>query len=460
MKNKKKMRNNIIFFYLFLIIFTVGGILFIFWPKKDKSVEEQRALQQMPIFSFESLSSGKFSTEIDKFYSDQFPFRSKFLEIDNKLKSLAGITQNKDDDIKFITAKKDDGGGAGNEIALDENGNIVKKDSSKKVVESKKETFDETKKESEEESIKETESEKEINIDYNDEQTGIIIAQKRAMDIVYYSEELSVDYANLINKLYDKLPNNVKLYNMIIPKPISYYGPKELTEGPYSTVNAIKTVNDNLNTGVIPVDVYSILNKHKEEYIFFRTDHHWNGRGAYYAYQEFARKAGIEVVNMDYKEPSYTFLGSMYGYTNKNEILRENPDRGEFFMPKNAGSAKNRFYSDSSLSDGMLTFYLSYESEIDNHYMLYGGGDSAINHFTSDNKNGKSILVIKESFGNAFSPLLVDNYENVFSIDARYFEGDLIKFIVDNNINDVVVINNVSTLGNSTWLNGLDAMIK
>ena len=34
------------------------------------------------------------------------------------------------------------------------------------------------------------------------------------------------------------------------------------------------------------VNAYTVLNQHKNEYIYYKTDHHWTTLGAYYVYQQ------------------------------------------------------------------------------------------------------------------------------------------------------------------------------
>ena len=49
-----------------------------------------------------------------------------------------------------------------------------------------------------------------------------------------------------------------------------------------------------MSDAVNKVNVFNSLVSHNDEYIYFRTDHHWSALGAYYAYEEFCRAAGME----------------------------------------------------------------------------------------------------------------------------------------------------------------------
>ena len=47
------------------------------------------------------------------------------------------------------------------------------------------------------------------------------------------------------------------------------------------------------------IDVQSVLDQHKDEYIFYRTDHHWTMTGAFYAYQQWMSQKGYGTVSLD-----------------------------------------------------------------------------------------------------------------------------------------------------------------
>ena len=58
-------------------------------------------------------------------------------------------------------------------------------------------------------------------------------------------------------------------------------------------------------------------------------------------------------------------------------------------------------------------------------------------------KNGKHLLLIKDSFANAFLPFLVDHYETIHVIDLRYYNGNLDSYIADNKINECIFLYNI-----------------
>jgi hypothetical protein len=58
-------------------------------------------------------------------------------------------------------------------------------------------------------------------------------------------------------------------------------------------------------------------------------------------------------------------------------------------------------------------------------------------------KNGRKVLIFKDSYGNAFSPYLASHFEEVYIIDFRYYTGSIKTFVQNNNITDIVFAHNV-----------------
>ena len=88
--------------------------------------------------------------------------------------------------------------------------------------------------------------------------------------------------------------------------------------------------------------------------------------------------------------------------------------------------------------------------------ILHGG--KPLTEIQTENKNGRKAVVVKESFGNAFSPFLVAHYETVYIVDQRYFELNLLDFIKQNGVTDLIFINNVfaaNTAVQIQWIQGL-----
>ena len=78
-----------------------------------------------------------------------------------------------------------------------------------------------------------------------------------------------------------------------------------------------------------------------------------------------------------------------------------------------------------------------------NSYSVFLQGDLPIVKMETQHKNGRKIAVIKESYGNAFAPYLVNNYEKVIVVDQRYYTGDFVAMLKAEGINELLFINNI-----------------
>ena len=205
------------------------------------------------------------------------------------------------------------------------------------------------------------------------------------------------------------------------------------------------------------VDFSGTLPEHKDEYIYYRTDHHWTVTGAYYAYVAFCKEAGFTPTPYDSfewnrKEP---FYGTLYSQT-QDSTLRENPDYVDYPTISTPHQAY-MYKRGEPFTPYASTIMADYASGV-NMYSVFLHGDQPLTEIQTENKNGRKAVVVKESFGNAFSPFLVAHYETVYIVDQRYFELNLPDFIKQNGVTDLIFINNVfaaNTAVQIQWIQGL-----
>ena len=104
MNIKDKTRLLDILTSLFLVVIMFGfTFLILFTPDKEFSEQENRYLQQAPKLTLERLTSGKFTSEISDYFSDQFPARDIF--VGAKAIAEIGIMKHENNNV---TLGKDD----------------------------------------------------------------------------------------------------------------------------------------------------------------------------------------------------------------------------------------------------------------------------------------------------------------------------------------------------------------
>lgn len=247
-----------------------------------------------------------------------------------------------------------------------------------------------------------------------------VVGDKAAMELLYYPEANCEAYAKVINSLADALPS-VQVYNVAVPTMTEFYGPEELYT---DQISGIRTIYKNLNDNVMPVNVIKEMWPHADEHLYFATDHHWTQRGAYYAYRAFINAKGEEIADLSEFEQDNVenFIGSwaynLAGTPGEN-VLTECAETMERFMP--IVDYKGEVYLDMYLKDKWRESKVIVPS--DDKYTTFIGGDMPVIKYTTSVKNGEKAVIVKESFGNAFATWAINNYEEVYIIDPRQWNG-------------------------------------
>lgn len=159
----------------------------------------------------------------------------------------------------------------------------------------------------------------------------IVVTGDAAMEMYSIASTKLKEYAASANNLASKIPSS-KVYVMLAPTRMEFYGPEEYRTGSHSQQMGISTAYLALNPEVTGVDAYSEIARHTDEYEYFRTDHHWTARGAYYAYKAFCESAGLTCTPLDSFQSGKLddFVGSMYRYT-QSETSRKTPTMSSIF---------------------------------------------------------------------------------------------------------------------------------
>lgn len=283
---------------------------------------------------------------------------------------------------------------------------------------------------------------------------GLFIdANDRIMEVFSYSSKSTggKTYAAIMNELYAKLKqqnSDIKLYSMTAPKACAYYlaDSEMYAYKADCSLLAFKDIADNLDSNIYYVDVYNALLPHKDENIYFRTDYHWAPLGAFCAAQALAESAGVDFDDLScYSENTRVgFLGALYSYVKLSRI-KQNPD--VFTIYKNTkytyGTDYTVTYHDYSKFGNTYEhdiFYDIADSKYSSWYLTYLAGDSNAVHVKSNAcKNGRRLVILKESFGNPLPAYLIGSFEEVWVLDIRYFNDNLLDFVSQYDITDVSV---------------------
>lgn len=289
----------------------------------------------------------------------------------------------------------------------------------------------------------------------------IVVTDDAAMEMYSIAKKSLLSYADSVNNLAAKVPS-ASIYVMLAPTRMEFYGPEEYRTGSHSQKDGIAIAYGQLSPFVTGIDAYTEIARHTDEYLYFRTDHHWTARGAYYAYKAFCDTAKLQCPSLDSYERGQLddFVGSMYRYT-QSENLSRNPDYVEYFMPQ--VEASGQFFSTGNMDDGKNLKIISTNiTDRSSKYLAFIQGDKPLIKMTSNCGSGKKILLIKESYGNALAPFLLQNFSEVYVLDPRQksIQGlNLPQFLTDNAIDNVLFCNYTMVPSNSKYMTAVNDMI-
>ena len=292
---------------------------------------------------------------------------------------------------------------------------------------------------------------------------GVYVVGNTGYEMYNYVGSLAEKYQQIVNGVADDLGGTATVYVMAIPLSSGITLPDSL----YSDIpgsdqtQAEKDILAGMGNNVKAVPLHDTLMAHRNEYIYFRTDHHWTALGAYYAYVQFCAAKGITPHELsEYEISQYPgFLGSFYNDAGKPDAMSATPDTVNAYHPLSAdahmeyGSNEN-----SSLTGGKVIFDESTAAAS----LKYGTFIMGDNPYTvienPDLTDGSACIVVKESFGNAFVPFLVDHYQTVYVVDYRYYTGSITALAQSKGVSDVLFVNNLSAIRGSYQIGKLNGV--
>ena len=425
-------------FFVTLGILTVVSFLLPLRPQR--SYAEKRELARFPEFSFSALVSGDYFDGISLWFSDTFPGREQWITLAQYDDSLYGYS-----DIYI-------------------QGDIPVTETVPVILENPTPATSPTQSAVTTESVKEsvppvTEPVTEPGwggVDAGD--AAEIIRDMTAFQIgdsafIYqnFSQATSDSYAALVNELAQKLQDKgVTVISAPTPTAVGVLIEDEYQQklGSVSQVKIQEYINSRLDPQVVAVDTVNALIDHNDEYIFFRTDHHWTALGAYYSYRAICQSVGLEPVDIETLEPwdQGTFRGSLYGRVQQPNKLRA--DTVTAYIPK--GDIRFETYNtDGYPSQRTLLTDASYRTEYEK-YLVFGT-DYPMTH--AENRSlpdAPNCIVVKDSFGNCFVPFLTQSFHHVYAIDYRkYYKEPIDKLVEKYNIDCVIIMPYITAVQDS-----------
>ncbi len=361
-------------------------------PENAFSENENRYLEKMPEFNFDTVTDKSFMTKFENFFSDRIVLREQWIGLMN--------------DFDRILGKKE---------------------------------------------IK-----------------GIFTEDGRMMQS-WRTSDYSVDSVNknlaAMEKFAEKYPK-MKMYFMLAPNAQEIYSDTLPANcGAADQKLFIKNCYDSLPS-ITGIDVYSGLLAAKNEYIYYRTDHHWTSYGAYIGYKSAASAMKFAAYSEDkfsIEHASNEFRGTLYSKTLDNSIT---PDTIDIYtLANNEPQVKVSVYKSGAEPDSTYSsLYFREFLDVKDKYSTFLGQNvpriDIDSEIPQENDKG-SLLIIKDSYAHSLIPFLTKNYSHITVLDLRYINSDLSNIGVSlKDYENVLFMYNVITFSQDTNVKKLDFIIK
>lgn len=453
-----------------IILLMITGFLIFLRPAESDL--EKRKLAVFPTPTLAAVLNGSFFMDISKWYADTYPLREKMIAFQSNTEDLYGIRNTViygDTGQKADAIPKEDGETAPiiSDIAVEEdsdktsnvnvteslpdgnNGSVSSAAIVQNSVSDGSIQAENKEAANRQEMVKEDEKPaKDGTLKVQPEVAGTVyIAENRGFTLYYFYKKGADLYASMLNTVAKKIGNSATIYDIVVPNSFGINLDEDIQKN-MNTSNqgeAINYIYKKLNKSIKTVETYNQLRNHNSEYLYFKTDHHWTALGAYYVYRSFCETKGIHPHELgDYKKKKFPdFLGSFYAYSNQSKALKKNPDTVEAYIPIATNKEKITPREGKPYQYDIISDANKFSSA--NKYLAFIGGDQPLIEINNPKlKDDSSCIIIKESYGNAFVPFLVDHYQYVYVVDYRYYTGDVAKVAAKHTNTDIIFLNNTA----------------
>lgn len=212
-------------------------------------------------------------------------------------------------------------------------------------------------------------------------------------------------------------------------------------------------VERNLGDTVNWVDTVSIMNKHKSEKLYYKTDHHWTTQGAFYMFKDTASLFGIKGdVSDDYV--SYTVTDDFNGVlASKSGCGLDEKEKIDIYAPTNGDDDVIVNYVNETKKTTSL--YDSSKLKTRDKYGVFLGGNTSVIDIKTVSTSQKRLLVVKDSFADCFIPFLTPHYREIVVVDPRYYSGTMQDIMDTYRITDALILYSGNTFFTDNNISGV-----
>ncbi len=283
-----------------------------------------------------------------------------------------------------------------------------------------------------------------------------------SFDIYKFRQDIADSYVSAINNAVEEIPEDVNIYQMVIPNAMDIMLPLSFLEY-YADVTSdqeksIQYLYSGTDERVTNIEIYRILKAHCDEYLYFKTDSKWTSLAAYYAYNEWCYVKDFNVSSLSAYSRTQVdgYLGYNYHFTEHSAISEE--ETIDIYVP----SAQMTFETGTTVADlaeaEMFPDVEDSESRSKHNAIL--GGVSDISKITNASSAGDDVcILVGDSSITTFAPFIAQNYSETYIIDYRYYSGGtLAELVAEVGANDVLFATGIMASTTTAMVQGLNTL--
>lgn len=270
---------------------------------------------------------------------------------------------------------------------------------------------------------------------------GVLLHEGQALFMFQGTDRGAQGYANAVNtwvELVAKSRPGMTSTVVVTPTSSHFYLPPAARARTTSEPKNLAAIRAALLPEVRFADVVSEMEGHQNEALFFKSDHHWTGLGAYYAYRAWARSNGVTPLELSAfsKRSVPGIAGSFWSLTQAPEL--RNADKESYYYVPTTVTFDGTQYAGPEQKTPMPQPFFAEKSR---GYIVFLGGDIPLLVSNTSARTGRTALVVKNSYGNAFAPYLLPHFDRVVVLDYRYVSRNIQDIVDTFGVTDLVFVN-------------------
>ena len=237
--------------------------------------------------------------------------------------------------------------------------------------------------------------------------------------------------------------SDLKMNFLMVPDAASILTDKLPSNAPVEDqISDIRGFENGLDSRIGIVDAIGVMQKNKEQKIYYKTDHHWTSLGAYEVFLGAANQLGIDTPITE--NSIYTVSDSFQGTLASRSGRHTSRDSIEIYQPDGTDVEYYVTYPDTG--EKSTSMFVSEKLKEKDQYQVFFGGNHPLVEIRTTANNGRNLLVFKDSYANSFMQFLYPYFQNIIMVDPRYYYDDIETAITSYGITDVLFLYSADTL--------------